>query len=723
MPEPDGHAGNCKEILRRHAESLGRAVYDSELGIGIEFGDGCDAFWVLPGEVISTVAVPAEGPESVDDLINLYTRLDELRGQALHVIRHYLADRKYIVERVRTGEWWLKGGGVEQTLCVGASLTGLAREAREIHDVVRTCFKHAYIKPPSPKRIDRYLATAGLPENEREPEFDRQEDGNDDCSIPQALRMLGLCKALEDPENFTSAERLERVVSPDGPIGQALLRMGQKLPEARASVDLCAPGALVVEFDDGFDSFTVNTRSRRLARRIRESGPERVGDELEEEYRSLNAARAQVLRAVDQAAMGLGWGMEEMLGLGLLGVKGAVYLGERYREVGFDPAEELTRLLRRHPPEEAVGRMFADRPDFAERCLAALRNPLPAGEVVVQAARLLPKEAPRTVPLRGLTPDVIAELDAFARRTLQAYLQQEDTLWNYRNRDVYDPAVDDWATQEDWVRLAERTLNDEWVHPVAALVLLDAGDPRGDEIARRFVSERDEFDVEDADVELMWRYRREVPDKAREWFHPGPNEDVPFAEERAPLGDPVAQRHIAFRQVPDKIEDLDELAEEPEAVASLDPHRQEQVHRALLYWARTDHHWAPPSDDKLRVALRMGWCDVAEAMQENPYMLPVMLDIADRGADQFDEPGVLLGDKFLLIWSKLDPSSFLARLLATARSIDLVERANEASRRSAAREPNLQSELEFSAGVYKEWQNALEPSLAIAWTRCRRNLV
>src|SRR5437879_812712 len=73
-------------------------------GVGIEFSDGCDAFWVLPGEVTSSVSIPAGEPD-VAALIGEFERIDRQRTSVLHIIRHALAERKFYVDRRRSGEW------------------------------------------------------------------------------------------------------------------------------------------------------------------------------------------------------------------------------------------------------------------------------------------------------------------------------------------------------------------------------------------------------------------------------------------------------------------------------------------------------------------------------------------------------------------------------------------------------------------------------------------
>jgi hypothetical protein len=114
----------------------------------------------------------------------------------------------------------------------------------------------------------------------------------------------------------------------------------------------------------------------------------------------------------------------------------------------------------------------------------------------------------------------------------------------------------------------------------------------------------------------------------------------------------------------------------------------------------------------------MGWRDVADALPENPYLLPTLFTI-DRRADQMDEPGMLLASGFMLAWSRLSPSPFLARLIATAHEADLVELAKEASRRSAVGKPEVAKNLESGFTIVLAWHKELQTALAIAWKRCR----
>ena len=57
-----------KEQLLDHGRKLGRRTLEHPTGVGIEFEDGHDVFWILPGEVTATLEVPAAGPESTEQM-------------------------------------------------------------------------------------------------------------------------------------------------------------------------------------------------------------------------------------------------------------------------------------------------------------------------------------------------------------------------------------------------------------------------------------------------------------------------------------------------------------------------------------------------------------------------------------------------------------------------------------------------------------------------------
>jgi hypothetical protein len=357
-------------------------------------------------------------------------------------------------------------------------------------------------------------------------------------------------------------------------------------------------------------------------------------------------------------------------------------------------------------------RILSQWPEFAEACAAALNDPTPAEPVKLPEAELAPASVPPAPPLRAIDASLTAELDRFAAETLRAYLAEPRTIWDFGRPELYDPTIDTWATRGDWVRVAEQTLHQEWVHPMAVRILLDSGDPRGDELGRRYLARAEIHEgVGDADVEIVWRYRREFPEVARQWFSPSAGDDVPFSRERAKLGDPVAVRFVTIDN------DGDPLAHSS-SLARLDGPAREEFHRTLISWARNSSRWSPPDSAKLRAALRMGWRDVADELENNPYLLPGLLT-RERREGQFDEPGMLLAKDFLLIWSRLSPGPFLAQILATAYCTDLLAAAEEASRESLAANPQPGSNPPHVRPIYESWLKDAYIALSIAWTRCR----
>jgi len=712
-----------RQRLHDHARTLRRDVYDGTLGIGIDFEDGCDAFWVLPGEVTSTVPVPAGGPGDVDALLAEYERIGRVRERAVHVLRHYLASQQVRVDRGRGGSWGIElPSGMSTSIAVGAGMTAVARDTGDAYATVAASLKGVWgVKVPSPVRFERHLRAVGPPPGERTVSEPHETPTLFPRTIKAVLALMRLCRALSDDEALKSPAAFIKSVMSGGRISRAITRLGERVPHVKASPDLLKPGLVVLDFDDGHASFDIDTHSRDLARRIRTDGPTVVGDQLADEYLALNAGRSAVLKAIWQAAAARGWRKDRVGGFALLtGAGPTIFLGDTHRDVSFSPGDALTDALRGATPEAAVRKLFAQIPDFAEACVAALNAPAPGKLAEPPEASLRPRDVPSAPPLRELDAATVAEMDRFADETLRAYLAEERTIWDYRKRRVYDPAIDTWATPQDWVRAAEARTGGEWPDPMGIVILLDAGHPRGDELARQYLRRaQPHHEVSAGEVEIAWRYRHEYPDVARQWFLPQGFDDVPFAKERAALGDPVALRKTTLENRPDPntlpAVDVDMA---PEEAARLSPQGREQLHAALLDWARTDHKWAPPQGDRLSLAAASGWPDVAGALEENPYLLAGLLT-RQRRPDQFDEPGLLLAKDFILAWSRLAPTAFLARLVVTARATDLVGLAEEASRASAAAKPEAAKHVGSSAEIYRRWLKDLEPALAIAWTRCR----
>ena len=80
---------------------------------------------------------------------------------------------------------------------------------------------------------------------------------------------------------------------------------------------------------------------------------------------------------------------------------------------------------------------------------------------------------------------------------------------------------------------------------------------------------------------------------------------------------------------------------------------------------------------------------------------------------------MLMAKDFLLDWSRLSPSPFLARVLATGYGTDLLTAAEQASRDGVAAKPHLASNVARVRQIYESWLKDTRIALSIAWTRCR----
>jgi hypothetical protein len=223
-----------REAFTEHAARLGRRSFDSPMGLGIEYADTFDAFWILPGENMSTVHLPPAGPLDVPALLSEYERLSRLRELALQVIDLHFLALGVKVERRHDGRWqWSNAQNWSGSIEVGPELTICAQAATEVAEVVASWFDRFWFgEKPNLLDIERYLAPDADPvpaEPAKELRSQAPEDPGGQ-TIARALVWMGLCRALQqidrplDPDHF--AARLQ----PRGPIGRALLRLSQRLP-------------------------------------------------------------------------------------------------------------------------------------------------------------------------------------------------------------------------------------------------------------------------------------------------------------------------------------------------------------------------------------------------------------------------------------------------------------------------------------------------------------
>jgi hypothetical protein len=434
-----------------------------------------------------------------------------------------------------------------------------------------------------------------------------------------------------------------------------------------------------------------------------------AGDRLVEEYQKINAGRKAVLAAVGRAAAARQWNRWQS--------GGRWYLGKARREVAFSVGEELSDALRTLAPEQAIRQALAESPEFAEESVRELGQEGGSGNLPEKA--LSPDPPLEQPPLRELDEATMAKLDAFADRAIADYFHRKETIRDYRNRDIFDPAIDTWATMADWVQVAERR---RWPDATAILILLDAGDPRGAEWAQRFVSRLEPHEeVDDAVVELAWRFRHEVPELARRWFSPEPSDQVPFAELRARLGDPVARWYLVSNEGFDLRDESTWTTQANPSVAGLDLPSgvREEICWRLLDWARTTWACSPVDEEPLRAALWLGLTEVADALEENPFLANGLLCHARREG-MMDEPGILFGGNLLYVWSRLKATDLLGRIIASTVFGDVLELAKQANRDAAARDPKCAEMLGMTLQVLERWYQDLKTPLAIAWKRYRQ---
>ena len=708
---------NWMDSISALAIAAGKSVIRSGSGIGIEFSDGNDVFWLLPDEVMSTVPVPATADVDACALWQEFCRIDDLRQRAVHVIAHYLASLRIQFDRRRSGRWPIQTeSGVSSSLTLGAYLTRLARDGKNVYDLVQSRFqKYGIIRhPPTPKRMDRYLACSGPPVDEQR--IQPTPSIAIIHTVEQALAMIGVCGVLTGDREINSGEALLAAAKPTGPIAQALRRVGERLPGVKASVELLN-GALSLDFDDGHDCFEISPKSRELVRKIRRLGWQRAGDALADEYLALNAARSAVFRALALTCDEMGWASDQYR-MPLLGLGPTWYLGKKFREISFSPGQPLTDALRSISPAEVFEKQFASRPDFARACIAKLSDPT-MGVPGIPERKLAPFPPPSQPALRPLDRSTIQRLDALAESAIEAFLETERALWDCRGERLFDASLDSWFDRHRLVPVADRYLGNEYVPAAAILILLDVNDARADRLVQQFLDRATpHHEVGDDDVELVWRFRHRRPEVAAKWFAPQEFEEVPFAKVRATLGDPVAQRYVDCDHAVD-FSDTDDLMNAPLPPGIVPNETQrEQLHQRLLTWARENWIWSPPQWHPLRVARPLGFADVADALSQNPYLLRDLLTAEVRG-ERMDEPGLMLGYDLLLAWSALKPTRLLGQLIAEGFLGDLVGKADEASRASVRRTPRLAKNLEMSMNAYRSWYEQLKPALAVAWKRFR----
>jgi len=542
--------------LVNELEARGRVVIDVRPdGIGVEFRDGNDAWWLLPGDPLSSATIP-DGDFDPSALLEEFERLDDLRFQAVHAVRHHLAAMGCQSCRSRDGRWSVQKGIVSSGIQVGASLTTRLAKSDDVIEAVREVFRDSIVRAPSRRRVERHLATTGDPVDE--PTWSEEESIELAVSPLNVLNMMGICRALEAGAEIAetgrppTVEEMVEAARPKGRIGRALTRFASSLPDARASFELLA-NALEVEFADGLDSYKIDPRSRDLAARVRRDGSDAAGDALAGEFRRIEADRARIITALRETLPKLDFRVQDE--------RSTLHFGRRYREAEIDLGAGLTAALRRGSASEAVRELLADHPDLADAVAGALPAE-PPSRLPEPSTTVLRPPPPSSVPLSSLTNQDVARLDREARAIIDAYFQERDILNAYFDPLQWDAASDTWAASEDWLGVAERFREPDFTESRAELIRLDlgrTGDKEAWLAALRLARDHGENDVDEA-IMAVYRHRREFPDLAREWFAPDPFDDCPNAETRARLGDWIAARSVAASIEPANGDDWRALA-------------------------------------------------------------------------------------------------------------------------------------------------------------------
>ena len=368
------------EDLRDELRRRGHQVIDLGVdGLGIEFSDGCDVWWVLPGDPLSSVVMLAKSDKDVESIVGGFERLNVMRSQAILAVRHHLARRRFRVLRVRNGQWPIQTetGGVSSGVSVGASLTAALVMSGNVVEAVRGVFTSSIAGQPSTRRVERDLSTMGDPADELVWPAN-EGDAGVSFSPLSVLGLIGVCKAIDfcaraaDDGRMPTAEELVEAAQPKGRIGQAPVRFAAAPPDASASYEI-AGKTFDVEFDDRLDCFRISPRSRELAGLVGRHGPEAAGDRLLADFRRLTADRARVVTALRLGLPALGYRVQDE------GKK--LHFGRKTREATVDVGKALTEALRSGSVTEAVRRALPTHPKLAEDVIAAL-----------------PSEAPATVP-------------------------------------------------------------------------------------------------------------------------------------------------------------------------------------------------------------------------------------------------------------------------------------------------------------------------------------
>ncbi len=177
------------------------------------------------------------------------------------------------------------------------------------------------------------------------------------------------------------------------------------------------------------------------------------------------------------------------------------------------------------------------------------------------------------------------------------------------------------------------------------------------------------------------------------------------------LGDPIARRERALEQLIEfgddwYEDDKPDLYDDLPFLDALTDAERKKARTQLLRWATTSDEWWATADgrqahlrtDLLHVARHLGMPEVADALKQNPHMVPLLFQCE---TDCYEEwtPCVVHAEDFIRAWSRLLPDAFLARVLLAIADLETVGLAEVPSPRARG----------YDVGV----------AVSIAWKRCR----
>lgn len=675
----------------------GREVHAFPGGIAVEFDDGADALFVMPGEPLSSVAL--EGEIDVKAVRGTFARVNAGRRQVTEAIRRYFVKHRMYVRRSREGNWGVTtSSGVSTTMDVGAQLTKLLVDGSGPAEAMLALFEGWWEAKPGAQEVQAYLeageGVVDLPWPTETPTIKIPDS-------PMAiLRMSRAWGALTESEGFWDG--VWKLVGPVGPEAKALRKMASLLKDTHAAKEI-STGQLQIAFADGHASFGVLPKGKDLQRLVAQRGVEGAGEHLASEYRRLDGARGKVVGAPKAVMAERGYAMDVEDG-------SVLHFGRVHREIRVDVGDALTAALRDRPMVEAVRGMLGGHAGVAEEVVRRCEEGRAVGKAIEQ--RELPAAPPAPLELPGLETLDVSAIDAMAAGILQEFRGDTEFLWARYRPMYYQKGVDTWATDAMWQEAAQKRLQEEDHDSTARVILCELGDA---ELEARWMEELTQqgahHEADAGQVMVIWRNRKRYPAMAREWFFPDYVGDS-YTKVTADLGDPVAVRRLcidygsAGEEYPQWLAPATGWFVRGEVLAG--------IHERLRCWARTSWRWAHYVENgPLELAARMGWADVAELLEGNPYVARGLLDAKEL-------PILHAGD-LLLAWSWLWPNEYLMRLVGQAFALARPELVRPRVERLVGT-LELEKQPDWADKLVRTQLYGMQRPLAIAWTRCRNRL-